>query len=115
MGLSASLSRPGSAGARSFPAKPVERGGKFVAKFRIIALDALGAADHYMVGARKPFSRDDLAGDGAQAALHPVANDGSADLFGNGEPDAHAQVRIFAVADEQDETGSRRTTAAIRS
>ena len=94
-------------------AQPVERAGKLRAEQAEIALDALGAADHHMVGAGNALCRDDLAGERAEAALHPVADDRTADLLGDGEADAHRRIRILAVADEQDEAGHRRAQAAV--
>ena len=56
----------------------------------------------------KPSVGSDFARKVAQAALHPVADHGTADLLGDGEADAHRRVVIAAVADEQDESGRRR-------
>ena len=38
----------------------------------------------------------------------------SADLFGDGETDAHCRVRILAVADQQNEAWSGRALAGVR-
>jgi hypothetical protein len=57
-----------------------------------------------MVGARKAFDRDKVAGKGAETALHAVADDCPADLLSDGEADANSGVAIRAVADQQDET-----------
>ncbi len=113
MGPFATLSPPGSAAGRSF-AQAIQRSRKVVAKHGELAFHALGAADHHMIGASEPLGGHDVAGEGAHPALEAVADDRAADLLGDGEADALARVRILAVADEQDETGSRDTTAAVR-
>ena len=57
-----------------------------------------------------------LAGEGAEAALHAVADHGAADLLGDGEADADGWIVILAVADQQDEAGRgvRRPRLAAR-
>ena len=67
-----------------------------------------------MVGAGNASDGDDLVGEFAEAALHPVAYHGAADLLGDGEADAHRRVRILAVADEEDKAGSGHAPAAVR-
>ncbi len=79
-----------------------------------IALDALLTADHHVVGTGDAVSRNNLAGELAEAALHAVAHDCAADLLGDGEADAHRRVRILAVADEEDEAGGGHAPAAVR-
>ena len=64
-----------------------------------------GAADHHMVGAGESLRRHDLARERAEAALHSVADDRSADLLGDGESDAHRRIVIVAVADEKHKAG----------
>ena len=54
-----------------------------------------------------------LAREGPEAALHPVADDGIADLLGDGESDAHGRIRIVTRADEKDEAGHGCALAAI--
>jgi hypothetical protein len=79
-----------------------------------ISLDPFCAADHHMIRAGKAFGRHNLTGKRAEAALHPVADHRSADLFGDGETDAHCRVRILAVADQQNEAWSGRALAGVR-
>jgi hypothetical protein len=79
-----------------------------------VALDALGAPDHHMIGAGEPVGGEGLAGKRSKAALHSVPNHRAADLLRNGETDAHRWVLILAIADEQDETGRSRAQAAVR-
>jgi hypothetical protein len=79
-----------------------------------VALDAPGAADHHMVGARLSLGRNDLAGERAKAPLHAVADDRSADLLGYSEADAHRRIRILTIADEKDKAGRGRAPAGVR-
>ena len=58
-------------------------------------------------------ARQELAGERAQAPLHAVADDGVADLFGDGEADADRIVAVIAGTDLKDETGSRDAPAAV--
>jgi hypothetical protein len=67
-----------------------------------------------MVGAPNALGRDDLARKRPEAPLHAVADDRAANLFGDGEADAHRRIRILAVADEQDEAGRGRALARVR-
>ena len=76
-------------------------------------LDAAGAADQDMVGAGDARFGQDRAGERAEAALHPVADDGVADLLRDGEAEAHRRIVVAARADEQDEAGRRRAQAAV--
>src|SRR5690348_14673347 len=82
--------------ARSLGLQPVEGLREFLAHLRKIALDALRAADHNMVGAGDALGGHDLASERAETALHAVANHGAPDLLGDGEADAHHRVRILA-------------------
>jgi hypothetical protein len=66
-----------------------------------------------MVGPGKAPGGQKLSGERAQAALHAVANDRAADLPGDGETDALGGVAVGAVADEQDEAGSRGAPPAV--
>jgi hypothetical protein len=66
-----------------------------------------------MIGAGNAMIGQGCASEGAEAALHPVANDRVADLFGDGEADAHGRIVIAARADEQDETGHGGAPAAV--
>jgi hypothetical protein len=67
-----------------------------------------------MIGARYAGGGKDLAGKGAEAALHPIAHDGAADLLRNGDAEPHYGIIVLALADEQDEAGHRRAAAAVR-
>jgi len=113
-GLFASPGQSGSAAAQSFLTQSVERIGELGAERREFTFDSLGPADHYMVGAGVTLRRDDLPSKRAQATFEPVANDRSADLLGHREANPHRLIRILAMADEQDESGSRHATAAVR-
>ena len=66
-----------------------------------------------MVGAGNAEFGQGFAGEGAETALHPIADDGIADLLGHGEADAHRRIVVAARADEQDEAGHGRALAAI--
>ena len=78
-----------------------------------IPLDAAGAADQHMVGAFHAQAGKHFAGEGAEAALHPVSDDRAADLLRHGDSEAHGGIAVIAIADEQHETGHRGTAAAI--
>jgi hypothetical protein len=78
-----------------------------------VAFDALGAANHDVIRSGEAFRRQDLAGERAKAALHPITNDCASDLLGDREAGAHRGVRILTVADEQNETGSGRAPAGV--
>ncbi|MGZ2411010.1 hypothetical protein ACUXST_000407 [Sphingomonas sp. F9_3S_D5_B_2] len=66
-----------------------------------------------MIGAWKTIGWQDLASEGAEAALHAVADDCAADLLGHGEADADRRIGVLAIPYEQDEAGRRRTPAAV--
>jgi hypothetical protein len=66
-----------------------------------------------MVGAGDAGFGQDLAGELAQAPLHPVADDGIADLLRDGEAEADCGIAVAARADEEDEARRRRAPAAI--
>jgi hypothetical protein len=78
-----------------------------------IALDAAGAADQDMVGARDAPVRQDLAGEGTEPPLHPIADDRAADLLRHSDAEADRRIAVLPVADEQDEAGRRGPAAAI--
>ena len=67
-----------------------------------------------MIRPSDSLRRDNLSGEGAKSPLHPVADDRAADFPGDGEANAHAQIRILAVADEQDEAGCRCAQLVVR-
>ena len=89
--------------------------GKVVPQQAEIPLNALGPADHDMIRAVDSLDRNDLAGKGAEAALHAVADDGPADLPGDCESDPLGGVAVLAVTNEKDESGRRRALAGVRS
>ena len=68
-----------------------------------------------MIRAGKAAPWQDFTGQRPQATFHPVADDGAADLLGDGEPDANGFVAIGAVADQQDESGRGRAPTGVRS
>jgi len=78
------------------------------------ALDAAGAADQDVVGAGDSGLRKDRLGELAEAALHPVADDGAADLLRDGDAEADRRILVAARPDQQDEAGRRRTKPAVR-
>src|SRR3569833_4362171 len=114
MGLSAWPWRSGSSHALSF-AEPVQCLVQFQAEQAEVALDAPRAADHHMVAAEKALGRHDFARERAEAPLHAVADDRSADLLCAGATDAHRGIALPAVADQQDESGRGRAPAGDRS
>jgi hypothetical protein len=66
-----------------------------------------------MIGAGHPIAGQELAGEGAEAALHAVADHGPADLLGDGEADADRGIGVLTVADEKDEARHGRAPAAV--
>jgi hypothetical protein len=66
-----------------------------------------------VVRARQSSIRHKLPRERAEAALHPVADHGPADLLGDGEADADRRVAIGTIAHQQDEAGHGRAPAAI--
>jgi len=66
-----------------------------------------------MIRAGYSLGWKDFARERAEAALHPVADDRTADFLGDREADAHRWIRIFPIADQQDEAWGGRTQAAI--
>ena len=77
------------------------------------ALYAAGAADQDMVGAGNASFGQDRPREFAEAALHPVADDGVADLLRDGEAEANGGIAVAARAHEEDEAGRRRAQCAI--
>jgi len=75
--------------------------------------DPAGPPDQHMVRAFHPGLRQPRPRQFAQPPLHPVADDGIADLLRDGEPDPHRGIVVAARADEQDEAGGRGAPAAI--
>jgi len=61
------------------------------------------------------MNRHDIARQGPEPALHPVAGDGVADLLADGEADSLQRVVVLAVADEKHESGRSRAPAGVRS
>jgi hypothetical protein len=66
-----------------------------------------------MIGTCDSMIGQYFAGEGAETALHPVADDRVADLLGDREADAHRHFVIAARTDEQDEAGHGRALAAV--
>lgn len=75
---------------------------------------AFAATDQDVVGVGNPVGGKNLPHQRAEAALEPVADDRIADLPGDGEARAHRQG-IVAAANEENETGRRRTAGRVRS
>jgi len=77
------------------------------------ALHAAGAADQDVVGAGHAGFGKDRTGELAEAPLHPVADDGVADLLRDGEAEADGGIAVAARAHQQDEAGGRRAQCAV--
>ena len=77
---------------------------------------ALDTAERPSAHDRRRQSRPpaDFPGEGAQAALHPVANHRAADLLGHGKTNANGIVAIAAVENEEDKARAGSAPAAIR-
>ena len=80
-----------------------------------IPLDPAGTADKHMVRPGKTVGGHDFARELPQPPLHPVAGHGVADLAADREADPNPGVAVTAIADEEDETGSRRAPTGVRS
>jgi hypothetical protein len=93
--------------------EPVKRALEFGAEEGEVALDAVGAADHDVIRSGHSAHRHDLARKRTEAPLHAVADDCAADLLGHREADADGRIAIFAIANEQDETGRGRPFAGV--
>ena len=66
-----------------------------------------------MIGAGDAEFGQGFAGKGAESTLHPVTDDGIADLLRHGDADAHGRIVIAARADEQDKSGHGGSLAAV--
>jgi hypothetical protein len=69
-----------------------------LAKFVEVPLDSAAAADHHVIRAGIALLGENFAGESAKAALHAVADDGSADLLADSEADASKRIAIVTVA-----------------
>jgi hypothetical protein len=69
-----------------------------LAKFVEVPLDSAAAADHDVIRAGIALLGENFAGESAKAALHAVADDGSADLLADSEADASKRIAIVTVA-----------------
>jgi len=58
-------------------------------------------------------SRNEFPGKGTEPPLHPVSDDRAADLLSDSEADAHARIRILAVANKKNEAGGGHAHTAI--
>jgi hypothetical protein len=67
-----------------------------------------------MIRAAVAVNRDDFARKRPEPPLHPVSDDGIADLLCDGESDAHLRVLVAAIADEEHEPGHRRAPSGVR-
>ena len=79
-----------------------------------LAFDAAGAADHDVIGAGETVHWNDFPGKRAEAPLHPVSDDGVADLFADRESNAHQRVAFPAIADEEHESRRCGTPSGVR-
>ncbi len=84
---------------------------QFLLQFREIALYPAFPPDQHVIVIGQTASRQCLAQQGAEAALHPVADDSVADLLGDG--DAVADALPIIGPGQQDETGPRNAQPAI--
>jgi hypothetical protein len=66
-----------------------------------------------MIGAGHAGFGQDQAGQLSKAPLHPVADDGIADLLGDGETEAQGWIAVAARPDEEDEAGGRRAQSMV--
>ena len=80
-----------------------------------VALDSARPADHDVIGADVPTDRNDLPREFAEAPLHAVAHDCTADLLGDGETYTLRRIAVVAVTNEKDEAGRRRAPSGVRS
>jgi hypothetical protein len=87
--------------------------GQILHKLGIGPFHTAGAADQDMVGAGDAGFGKNRTGQFAEAPLHPVADDGVADLFRDGEAEPHGGIVLAARPDEQDEADGRRAQCAI--
>ncbi|KQS49146.1 hypothetical protein ASG20_08790 [Sphingomonas sp. Leaf198] len=67
-----------------------------------------------MIGPSNAAFRQQLARQRPQPPFHAVADDGVADLLGDGEADSHRLVTVIAGAHEQDESRHRCALPRIR-
>ena len=98
---------------RSLTANSVQCALEFGAEQAVISLNALGTANHDVVGTGKPLDGHDLAGKRAKTALHSIANDGAANFLGDGDAHANGWIQILAVADQENEARRRHSLAGI--
>src|SRR3546814_17515418 len=83
---------------RQFPRRALQRRIEMRAEFGEDDIVAADAADQHMVGARDPRFGQRGAGERAQPAFHPVADDGVADFLADGEAAADARTPVAARA-----------------
>lgn len=67
-----------------------------------------------MVGTRQSLGGNDFAGERSHPPLHPVSNDGVADLAGDRESDSYLRVAVVPVTDQKDESGGRGAPSGVR-
>jgi hypothetical protein len=79
------------------------------------AIDSVRPSDHDMIGADVPGRGNDLAGEFAEAALHAITNDRSADLLADGKAHALLRIAVLAITDEKDESRRRGAPTGVRS
>lgn len=87
---------------------------KVLAQHVEIALDPTASADYHMVGPGKAALDYHFARQRPETALHPVSDDGIADLAGDSETYPAEQVAVLAVAHEEHKTRRSGAPAAVR-
>jgi hypothetical protein len=99
---------------RSWP-RLCECADQVLAKFPEVSLDSAAAADHHVIRTSIALLGENFAGESAKAALHAVADDGSADLLADGEANAAKRIAIVTIANEEYKARCRRTPSGVRS
>ncbi len=90
-----------------------QRGEQFGAEQREITLHPAFAPDQYVIGGGKAVGREQPAQQFTKPPLHPVADNGVADSFGDGDPEAHLLGLIGPG--EQHEPGTRDAQSPVGS
>src|SRR5262249_2935449 len=67
-----------------------------------------------MIGAGDSLAWQQFARQCPEPPLHAVADDGAADLPGDGDAEPHLRLAVLAIADEEDEAGHRRSSSLVR-
>ena len=91
-----------------------QRLGQFVAEQGKVTLYAARPPDQHMIGTGFAAGEDQCARQAAKPALHPVANDGIANFFGDSDAKPDRRIAVFPVTDEQDEPWISESPRRIR-